>query len=98
MKLKHEYWDENDLDYNLRDKKHYIIHNRRVNILRLIIDEPGKYSEIDLELKFDVGSSTIRRDMQWFRKCGIEIYSRNNAFTCFNMVRVEDKYKLTYAE
>lgn len=48
---------------------------RQVEILGLVLDNPWKYKNLDLEMIFDCARPTIQRDLKELRKMGVDIHS-----------------------
>ena len=48
---------------------------RQIEILGLVIADPGKYSSADIEYMFDCSEATLKRDLKSLRAEGIDIHS-----------------------
>jgi predicted DNA-binding transcriptional regulator YafY len=48
---------------------------RQIEIAALTMIYPGKYTSLDLEIRYDCNSATIQRDLSALRKRGVDIHS-----------------------
>lgn len=63
---------------------------RQIEIISSVISEPGKNKIVDLELKYDCNSATIKRDLKDIRKRGIDIHAiKGRGIYIINKITIE---------